>query len=167
MPATFTGTDGTHLDEWKLPKPRSALGYYLAVWVTGGLFIFVWLYLLLRDINRLSRKRLLNAPALVGSALGLVLFNQAFLVYGSIAFVQTNGSSWFFRIGFTVALAALLELIAIVTLAYRHAVLANRGRVPSGSLVGITLLSFLWFASLPLTQAELNRAIRRSTSARA
>jgi hypothetical protein len=152
----------THIDQWGQPKPRSALGYYLAIWATGGLFIFVWLYLLLGDINRLSKKRVFNATALVGSLLGLLVFNQAFLVYGSIAFTETDSSSWYFRIAITVGLAGFLGLIAIIALAYRFAVLANRGRVPVGSFAGIIFLSFLWFASLPLIQSEVNHAIRRS-----
>lgn len=167
MPAPFATTANLHVEGSKPPKPRSALGYYLILWVTGGLFMFVWLYLLMRDVNTLSGRRVLNAAVIAGSLFGTFLLYEAFVFGGGAALGGAFPPLWFFEVMITAAISLLLAFALSVTAVYRFAVLANGGRPSSIRLIGTTLLSFLWFASLPLTQAELNRAIRRSTPARA
>src|SRR5579859_7540224 len=105
MPAP-DGMAGSEMDEWKAPRPRSALWYYLAVWASGGLFIFVWLYLLLRDINRLAKTRIINATALVGTLVGLVVFNQALIVYAVYRNFGFGEPRWFVPTILTVGLGA-------------------------------------------------------------
>jgi len=163
MSTQLTDITGSGLDGWRPPKQRLIVGYYLAVWLSAGLFIFVWLTLLMRDINKLHRRRVLNVGVLMGTILGLLVFGQALIFYRSTSLAEQGIPLWFHYVLLTTGLGAFLELFAVIAVVYRFAVSASRGRIPAGSLMGIIFLSFLWFASLPLIQSEVNHAIRRSS----
>jgi hypothetical protein len=127
---------------------------YLLVLVTGGIFAFAWLVLLLREANLAEGKRggwvILSTILLGGLALHLVLF--ALLLSHPLPappiLVAADGA-------LALALTGLwMSFVVIVT---------NKTRYASGLAASVTeaivmlVLSILVFVSLPILQWRLNR----------
>jgi hypothetical protein len=138
---------------------------YAVVVLTGGLFTFAWLIMLMRDIKHVERRTLFPARSL-----GFALF-VGLLIYFSLIFVppmpgtlpQATSST---RLALMLILGAGLLLFQITLLIqiHRHINLALESTFSVVDAIVTISLTLLMFLSFVLVQKRLNVLIERRSS---
>ena len=141
---------------------RSPWLRYLAFALSGGLFSFVWLILLMRDVNQIERRNLFPVKSVSGIFLfGIPVYLLAVLF---LMWWRVQPPSWAV---FTVVLMGIaLELILYVFIV-RVSIYVSRasGRSsPRMEAIGIVVLTILAGLSFIVLQRRMNILVERSLS---
>jgi DMSO reductase anchor subunit len=143
-------------------KQRKPWLYYLMVWVSGGLFLFFWPFLMARDVNHSSKDyvpRLGVLCAVYGATLtlylGLVVYEMnrvaTYTANAGQPFQTTPGS----YIVLLLLLAVLLFALPAYLVAKTSSFIRARGKQVLGGFGSVAL--FLCYGiSLPMIQSKLN-----------
>lgn len=135
--------------------------YYALVFLTGGLFAYIWILLLARDINRMSERSIFNLKAL-SALVGLLLIVIAVCVAILLSHLitapaqQNDTMSLIANIG-TVASILLYVTTLVLAAAIYRSLLSKKGeKFTMSALVKIIFLTFVMYISLPYLQTLLN-----------
>ena len=141
---------------------RSPFLYYAIVLLSGGIFSYLWILLIARDVNRISLRGTFNLKVL--SALVGLLF---MIVAGSVAMLlthltasdhQTEVMTYVARAG-TVASILLFVTICVLAIGIHRFLLLKEGKkFDVAAITKITFLTLLMYLSLPYLQARINMA---------
>jgi hypothetical protein len=157
------------MTEWpshfRAARTRSPWLLYAAVFASGGIFAWVWVFLLMQDVNRLKRRNVFN------TALYFYVFCFGVALYFALIFwpplpgTVPPGLSPL-RLGLILSVGlALLVFPAVVIVQVNNGIttpLSAKSR--SLNAIVIVLLTFLMFISLITVQLRLNELIRTRTA---
>jgi hypothetical protein len=135
---------------------------YAATLATGGLIAFVWIVMLMRDVNQLERRSAFPSTQLaIASCLGLSAFLFLIFALPSPATVVPGMSAT--RLSLIITLGVVLSLYQFVSivLVSRHVNVALGARFRAIDVVASVLLTLCMLLSLPMTQRRLNNVIER------
>ena len=143
-------------------RPRRTWLMYLAVLASGGLFAFVWLVILMRDINEIEGRRVfpveqLAVVLLLGLAAHVVLtfdFVFGLLTVRPPTAVPTIRLAVMFALAFTLV---LLEC-SLIVLTTRHVTRALGAQYHVRDAV-ITIVLNIWLLSFVIAQRRFNALI--------
>jgi len=142
---------------------RSPWLRYLAFAVSGGLFCFVWLILLMRDVNQIERRKVL--PVRMISRIFLFGIPAYFLVIFYWMWLRQRPPSWAFVSIASMGIALdliLLVFIVRVSLYVSRALGRSSACMDAAGIVVLTILAGLSFIVL---QRRMNILVERSSSA--
>lgn len=145
-------------------KARSEWVFYAVLLLSGGFFSFVWLVMMMRDINRLEQRTVFAIRSTVVSLSVLLL-----LYFGLLFFRRTLDDIGFgsffsrFVIAFIIAITILVILVIILACVYKHAKIALGMSFNSLDVLVILVLSFLMMLSFVLVQKRMNILIRQAS----
>jgi len=128
---------------------------YLAVLATGGLFSFVWILLLMRDLNLLEQKTIFPVKLYVQ------MMVPGLIVYFFGVLLLMSSYRWGLLLPLTMTLGIALELFLFVSLARvsMHVTKAlGYGHHAAHALV-VILLMFVCFVSSIVLQRRMNALI--------
>jgi len=135
---------------------------YLAVLASSGLFAFVWLVILMRDINQIEGRRVFPVEQLaVVMVFGLaVLVFLTFDLFFVLATVRPppDVPTILLVVTFTLAFALVLLEYSLIVLATRHVTRALGAQYHVRDAV-ITIVLNIWFLSFVTVQRRLNALI--------
>jgi hypothetical protein len=135
---------------------------YLAVLVSGGLFAFVWLVILMRDINQIEGRRVFPVEQLAVVML-LGLATHVFLTFDLVFVWATvrpppDVPTIQLVVIFTLAFALVLLEYTLIVLTTRHVTRALGAQYHVRDAV-ITIVLNIWLLSLVIVQTRLNALI--------
>ncbi|HVY24551.1 MAG TPA: hypothetical protein VG962_14475 [Steroidobacteraceae bacterium] len=144
-------------------KKRSALFVYLALWLTGGLYFFYWLFALTYEVNIFQKANVINIKILtIKLSITLVLYSIGiiFFCYYGYQLPKPYSTILFFTclslgIYWLVLILGTMRKIGkeIIRLQIMHDI------SPTLNLNLMTFLFFVWFTDAPYLQANLNKVI--------
>ena len=136
--------------------------HYLLLWLSGGLFWFVWPFLMARDINATSKHHVPRLGALIGVYCGILVLYLGLVGYQMhrVATYNVNDGQPFHTasglyMALLLALAFLLFAFPSYLVAKTAAFLRARRRPALGRFSSVALFIF-YGVSLPLLQGKLN-----------
>jgi hypothetical protein len=138
---------------------------YAVVLATGGQFAWVWLFMLMRDINYMERRTVFPTTSLaVASFIGLLIYFSLIFVPPMPGTLPQGTSSTRLALMFILGVGLLVFQIVLLVQIHRHIKIALDS--PFNGMdailtVGLTLLMLL---SYVLIQKRLNVLIERRSS---
>src|ERR1700676_4553798 len=143
-----------------LLPPRSVLACLALMFVSCGLFFFFWIYLLMNDVNRLYKTKLINVRVSMAILLSVLLFYFCVLFFGEMILpppgIHSSVGAYFFTLLVTAILLYVIILVDIARI-YSRILWAYDKQASVLKFVFILLLSLPWFASVPYMQVKFNR----------
>ena len=143
-------------------KQRRPWLYYLMVWLSGGLFLFAWPFLMARDVNGASRDyipRLGVLMAVYGGIFILYMGLVAYQMYRIATYNVSDGQPLQPASGSYIALLLVLAFLLFALPAYlvrrTAGFLKFRGRPTLGGFSSVALF-ICYGISLPVLQGKLN-----------
>jgi fumarate reductase subunit D len=140
-------------------KRRSTTLHFVAFLATGGLYIFPWLYLLMRDVNALMGRRIFRAGAYIATL--VALFSIAML--GVIILAVRDPSRWndadseaMSRLIFVTSPLTVVVVLVLIVLLYKCILEACSRTLRCRDVAFIIAISIPWYLSLPYMQHKLN-----------
>jgi len=135
---------------------------YLAVLASSGLFAFVWLVILMRDINQIEGRRVFPVEQLAvvmvfGLAALVFLTFDLFFVLATVR-PPPDVPTILLVVTFTLAFALVLLEYSLIVLATRHVTRALGAQYHVRDAV-ITIVLNIWFLSFVTVQRRLNALI--------
>jgi hypothetical protein len=146
-------------------RRRSAWLMYGVLLISGGLFAFIWLVMLMRDINSVERRAVFPTSPLAATLfIGLLCY--FYLIFGPPAFGTQPGGISTTRLAATVILGVGLNLlyITLLILICRHVKVALGSRFGAIDGIVVVVLTILIGLSLVLVQSQLNILVERRIS---
>lgn len=141
---------------------RSPTLYYAYFLLSGGLFIFVWTYILMIDTNRAYRRNVFPARTISLITLSLFLFGIG-LILLSIWSGRGISREIVPLILLPLFTAELIVFFAIPVAVYNAVISLGDGHGRARDSSSIVLKMFALGLGLPFLQKRLNLAIRDST----
>ena len=143
-------------------RPRRTWLMYLAVLASSGLFAFVWLVILMRDINQIEGRRVFPVEQLAvvmvfGLAALVFLTFDLFFVWATVR-PPPDVPTILLVVTFTLAFALVLLEYSLIVLATRHVTRALGAQYHVRDAV-ITIVLNIWFLSFVTVQRRLNALI--------
>jgi len=143
-------------------RPRRTWLMYLAVLASSGLFAFVWLVILMRDINQIEGRRVFPVEQLAvvmvfGLAALVFLTFDLFFVLATVR-PPPDVPTILLVVTFTLAFALVLLEYSLIVLATRHVTRALGAQYHVRDAV-ITIVLNIWFLSFVTVQRRLNALI--------
>ena len=143
-------------------KQRRPWFYYLLVWLSGGVFMFAWPFLMARDVNGAAKGYVRRLDLLTATYSGLVVLYLGLVAYAmhhvathtpaeGQPFEMISGA----YIGLLLVLAGLLFAFPAFLVAKTAAFLRVKGRSALGGFPSVALF-ICYGISLPLLQGKLN-----------
>ena len=143
-------------------KQRRPWIYYLIGWLSGGLFLFAWPFLMARDVNGASSNyipRLSVLMVLYGAILGLYLGLVGYQMHRITTYSLEAGQPFQQTSGPYIALLLLLAFLLFALPSYLVAKVSGflrfRGRASLGGPSSVALF-ICYGISLPILQIKLN-----------
>ena len=140
---------------------RSPFLYYAFVFLTGGMFAYIWILLLARDINRISERSIFNLKALsalVGLLLIIIAVCAAILLTHLITAPaqQSDAIGLIANIGTVASILLYVTTFVMVAAVYRSLLSRKEEKLTMAALAKILFLTFIMYISLPYLQTLLN-----------
>jgi hypothetical protein len=139
-------------------KSRSEWLCYVLLLFTNGLFAFIWIFLLMRDVNRLAGRRVFPAGGLlIVLAAGFLIYLAVLIFPRTLATELALPQGYSFAAVFSLAVSFLVFLMTVLILIYRRSKLALGqpfGAIDVLKTIGLSVVMFLSFI---MVQQQVNR----------
>ena len=147
-------------------RPRSPWWPYVGLILSGGVFGFVWVFLMMRDVNRLERRPVVPLKRLA-TALGIGLLLYSVLLVAPEAMVAIFSSGRTTPIVAAIVLATTLVVLLIIMLTivdrYAQVGLGRRyGAIDALAIIGLVFANGVAFIAV---QQRLNSLIEKRSQA--
>jgi hypothetical protein len=140
-----------------MPSRRSAILYYVLLMLSGGLFLYYWIYLIMKDLNRIYDRELFNINRI--SIIFIIVFSiYMVLVFYVMALLinQVDTPNYVQDFITILSISLTVATLWVICKCYKIASVAAN-RVPgAGGYVLVIFLSLLTFISLPFIQIRIN-----------
>jgi hypothetical protein len=144
------------------PARRSAWRAYLWIWLTGGLFWFVWLHRSMRDLNTIHRRTVFDEGRIARWGVGGWLLYVIVLVLAvALSGQRSSLGQVLLLVGFLLAVVGMgvwawLHVRIARAIAVRQLSTSGRGCV---SPIAAGFLSWVLGLAVPYLQAHLNSIV--------
>ena len=148
------------------PIPHSPFLSFILVWLTGGLYLFYWLYRMMRDVNNMSSSQVFRIRRIIWGAVAyLVCFVALFSICCS-SFVGREAAftpvgigllliCWFMAMGWLCGVGYLLVKISKCISTFQ----TQRGLTRRASPGLSVLLLFVYYTVVPYLQSQMNSVL--------
>ena len=147
-----------------MPTKRLPFVEWLLCLITLGLYVFVWIHRMTRDVKRLAPTWAPRARSRMYLMLSMLVFHAAAVSWLMLPGRFDSTPSWLFPIGLLNAFVlTVFLLVTIVQLARQVANLQRTRRADRMCSPGLAgLLYFFWMLAVPYTQSHLNSLLTDS-----
>ena len=142
------------------PRTRPPWTLYAVTVMTGGLFAFPWIMMIMSDLNQIAHRRIFGVfhrGLILSAGLALVL-----LILGD-AQPRTERPFWFQLIILTVGLIGVALMDSVIRVARHLSEVTGRDFQTSDAVIILIFTFTLCFLSLPILQQRLNRLIEATS----
>ena len=142
-------------------RSRSPFLYYAIALMSGGVFIYVWILLLARDVNKISNSGTFNLK-LLSAWIGFLFL----ALVGSVAALlarlitapdhQTKAMSFISNVATLTSILLFITLCVLAAAIHRYLLSKERKKFTMSAIAKIILLTFVMYLSLPYLQTQIN-----------
>lgn len=138
-------------------KARPEWWLYTALFFSGGFFAWVWIVMLMRDINRCERRSVFPVKSLTFAfAIGLTL-HFLFLFFPTVFPTISLAAPGVWGLILFILPATLVALMSVfLVLVYRHAKISLGAEFGGGDVFAVAGLTLLMMLSFVMVQQRVN-----------
>lgn len=141
---------------------RSPWWLYAALVCTSGLFAYIWLILLVRDVNHIKgRSEIPSGPFIAALCAGFLAYLTILFYPRTLALTFSVPQQVLTTLLFVLALFLYLVLVATLVVVYRHTKIVLGVKFGARDVLAVIGLTVLMFVSLIMVQQNMNAAIER------
>ena len=150
------------------PRTRPPWTLYAVTVMTGGLFAFPWIMMIMSDLNQIAHRRIFGVfhRGLIlsaGLALVLLILFLVTLIFLGDAQPRTERPFWFQLTILTVGLVGIALMDSVIRVARHLSEVTGRDFQTSDAVIILIFTFTLCFLSLPILQQRLNRLIEATS----